>query len=578
MTTLNGNRPASPLSKTVSARLSDDLGRLTVDYWQTPRFSDHPTHTKEMRPFVRTFASAYPYNLPVDAGFETKTAMQAKGYKFDLYYRVHIKPRILDYGNLINTEVKDLEIWNAFFEPVWLSNSGAPTQPGIELGNPDGVSIPYTVKPNELTVFKVTAFLSGPPSIDGKFTLTIDGVVYEISAIGRRILLWPFPPNWKSPFDDSYVFKSWAMRSADGHVQSGSQWGNNPRREIEYNVLLTRDDAGRADNMLFAWQSRFYGVIFWPDETKLTAPVAIGDVFLPCDTTDRAFAQGGFVTVYDSTTSYESAEVLAVATNGVTVNSPMRAAWPAGVRVYPVFAAAINPQISGSRHTDGLIEMPVQFECDPSTTPGNTATGGSTPTYRGEELYLGALNWSSALPFQFNSDRQKIDYNTGKFGLYSGSGFSPLQKEHNWMFKTRAEAQAFRAWLGRREGVARPVYIPTGTTDLTLIANPVFNGQTIDVVDTEYGALLVGHPARRDIIVVMRDGTYYTRRVTSSQDIPGGTRLFLDQVWPAAIDRAKVKRISFLGLFRQVSNKATIRWLTTTKGTASLSLVTDRND
>ena len=222
--------------------------------------------------------------------------------------------------------------------------------------------------------------------------------------------------------------------------------------------------------------------------------------------------------------------------------------------------------------------MPCSFECEPSTTYGNTPIGGATPIYRDEELYLGKLNWISGLTFEFSTDREKIDMNTGRFYSFSESQFSPQQKDHNWFITSRADATLFRAWLGRREGVARPVYMPTGNTDLTLLSDPLIAASSIEVVDTDYATLAGAHPARRDIILIMRNGTYHARRITGAEAIPGGTRVHLDQPWAATIPMASVKRISFLNLFRQVGNKSTIRWVTDDKGTANVLLVTDRTD
>lgn len=580
MTVLSGAKVASVLSKTTSVRLSAELGELTVDYWQTPRYSDHPTHTKEMRAFTRAFTWTAPYNLPVSAGLGQKPGEKALSYLDDLYYRVHVKPRLIDFGNLINTEIRPLVIWNATFEFQLMLTPTESTQPGISMALPADVATPYVLKPTEEIVADVKADIEGPPTVDSTFTLTIGGTAYVVRSVGRRILLWPFPPNWGNQVDDSYVFRSWALRSADGHVQSGSQWGNAPRRELEYTSLLLADDAQRAENLLFGWQGRFYGVVCWPDRSNLTAAVAAGTREIPCDTTDRAFAPGGFAVIYVDTTTYESVEIESVTAAGITVTSDLKDSWPSGSRVYPVFAGLINASIAGSRKTDSVIELPVSFECEPSTTYGNTPVGPATPTYRGEELYLGKLNWAAALPFDYTSDRQKLDVNAGKFYSFTESDFTPLQKEHTWLFASRAEAQAFRNWLGRREGVARPVYMPTGNTDFTLVADPLPNSGYLDVADTEY-KINAAHPARRDIIMVMRDGSYFARRITSVEPAPSGngSRIFLDTTWPSTpIDRAKIKRISFLGLFRQVGNKTTIRWHTETKGTASLRLITDRTD
>lgn len=566
----------SPTPVTNNVRMSGDLSGLTVDYWQTPRYSEHPTHTSAMRVFLDPFDLTV--QLPVSQHSVVKQGSYAISYKQDFYYRVHVRPQSIDFGNLLNDEVETVTIWNAFFEPVLMGSPSLPTQPGLDVALPAGLTTPYVLKPTEEVLFTVTASVSGPPSIDATFTVEIDGVEYEVEMTGRRILLWPFPPNWASGLDDTYAFKSWALRAADGHVQSGSQWGNAPRREISYNVLLRRDDAARAENMMFGWQSRMFGVVCWPEKSRLTADAAIGDVVIACDTDKLSFAAGGFLAIYQNSTVFENAEIESVAPGAVTLTSALKSNWPSGTKVYPVFAGLINASLSGVRHTDGVIELPVSFECDPKTTYGNTPVGAGWPEYQGEELYLGPLNWASALAFEYESDREKLDFNTGTFASFSGSDFSPQQKTHTWVIEGRDQAAEFLAYLGRREGIARPVYMPTGNSDLALIADVVAASSFIDVIDTEYASLLAEHPARRDILVVLRNGTSYARRITGATAVDGGTRISLATPWASAIERSQVKRISFLGLYRLTSNKSTIHWITDKVGTVTLQLVVDRTD
>ena len=135
-----------------------------------------------MRHLVSTYLSTYPYNLPVEAGFEIKSGATIRSYKHDLYYRVHVRPREFDFGNLINTEVQELSVWNANFEPVFLQALSAVSQPGVTVTFPNGVSAPYTIKPTEELILTVTAFISGPPAIDADFSLTIDGIEYPVHA------------------------------------------------------------------------------------------------------------------------------------------------------------------------------------------------------------------------------------------------------------------------------------------------------------------------------------------------------------------------------------------------------------
>lgn len=547
-----------------NARTSLDLNEFANDMW--------PPHASMSDARV---AGVFSTHYPVEANGREIESVLSKNYTDDLYYRVHIFPTTINFGNVVSEQSRDVELWNATFEMQYLSQLSLGGAVGVELSETE---IPMVLTPLQELVFQATASLNGPPTIDETLTAVIGDRTITVPVTGRRIIVFPFPPNWKNGVEDTFAFNSWVQRGSNGTVQTGSTWGNNPRRELDYTILLKGNDTARCENLLMGWQSRYYGVIQWPDESKLTAQCNIGAQTIYLDTTNRAFGVGSFVIIYKDSTHFEAAEIEEMTDDSITITTEFGTTWPVGSRVYPVFAGLINSSLQGVRHTDDVLEMPVSFESEPSVTVGNTDYVAPAATYQGYELYLGRLNWASALEFQFDSDRVTLDFGVGRTRSGSGSGYTPQTKKHNWFFKRRSDAREFREWLGRREGVAVPVYMPTGNTDLVLIADPLMGQLSIDVADNEYGDLLGAHPARRDIILIMRDGSYHARRIVSTSAISGGTRLALDAEWTANIDRTAVKRVSFLGLFRQVANKSTISWRTAEVGTAEMMLITDRND
>lgn len=567
MSVILGQLSAPTESGVVNPRVTRDVNEFTDDLW-------FPYASMQDMRVPGVFSTHY----PVEANGRVIGGSRSLNYTDDLYYRVHIIPTTINFGNVVSTQARDVELWNATFEMQPLTTLSLGGALGLTtLFDPELV-LPKVLPPLWSLNFQVVASPLGPPTIDETLTVEIGGVTLQVPVLGRRIIVFPFPPNWRGGVEDSYVYKSWVLRGSDGSVQTGSQWGNKPRRETAYSILLTRDHSARFENMMMGWQSRFFGVPLWAEETKVVTQVNIGATRVYCNTTNRSFGVGSFVLLWRDADLYEAAEILAKTDTYIDITTEFGNTWPVGSRVYPMFSGLIAASFSGTRHTDAVIEVPVVFESDPATTVGNTPAVAAPASYRGYELYLGRLNWITGLEFQFDSDRVPFDLNTGSMRPYSGSGYTPQTKKHTWWFPSLASAREFREWLGRREGIARPCYIPTGNTDLVLIADPLSGGLTIDVLDTEYATLLGAHPIRKDIFMLLRNGTYYTRRIASATPILGGVRLMLDTPWPTNIAKSTVKRISFLGLFRQVSNKATISWAAAGKGVAELMLVNDRDD
>lgn len=521
----------------------------------------------------------------VDASFARRlhqanrwaVSAQMRGQSFfdDFYNRIYIIPGSLDVGNLLSTQTRQIVLWNAYTTPgQTLQAAQLGPQAGLSLTLPAGVVLPYEMNPLRELTFTLQIEIAGPPTIDSYLDFTVEGTSYRVPIVGRRIVLFPFAPNWGSPVDETITMRSWVLPAEDGSEQTGSESGQIPRRTLEYNInLRTAVQAQRCENLLFAWQSRFFGVPHWGEEERTTGALSAGSLTIPFNTFGMSLEPGSLVVLYQDEDKNEIREVESVAVDGVTLTTALQYEWPLASRVYPCFVGLMSEAVSGSRETSRVGRMPVMFDCEPSVTPGNVALTTAPLTYRGKELYLGKVNWLSAMPFSFTSDVQRVDANVGRFMAFSSSGFSKMSRRHNWTLFNRADIFSFRQFLGRRQGVARSVFMPSGTEDFILVQQVLDTEVTLVVTKNDYGTLAGAHPARRDIIIQMNNGSYYCRRITGTSDFENTTRLQIDSSLGVTIQPSDVKQISFLTLYRQESPSTTIRHLTDSKATVDAMLV-----
>lgn len=499
---------------------------------------------------------------------------KSKDFGEDWYYRYHIIPAQLDLGNILSASQREIVLWNAFFDQRTLSTANVLAGQGVQLVLPPGVTIPYEVKALEQLKFQLNVSLSGPPSIDNRLRFTIEGFTYDIPITGRRIVLFPFKPNWRSPMDETFEAKSWVLESASGDEQTGSLWGNHLRRTLEYNVVLTERDQQTFENLLYTWSSRFFGVPHWAEETELALAVNATGTELVFETDGRSFEPGAFLVLYNDAYDNEIREVANVDGDTVTLSTGVLKRWEAGTKVYPCSVGLMPDTVSGAYETTGALRSAVAFDLEPSATMPNVAQNEPPELYRGVELYMGPLNWRGPVPFSYTSGRTKIDAGTGKFSVTASNDFSRAQRQHQWVVDSLDAAKSFRAWLGRRQGRAVPCYMPSGREDFTVtsVINP--GDLTIDVEENFYANLVAGHPARRDIIVQLWDGTYYPRRIVgSAQIVEGGIRLQLDNSLGVVVQPEDIMRVSMLNLYRLAGDRVTLRWITDRIGSAETNLV-----
>ncbi|QZI85628.1 tail assembly protein [Stenotrophomonas phage Suzuki] len=515
------------------------------------------------------------WHVHVDNHWGVSAQRKMTSFFDDYYNRIFIIPAALDAGNLLSTQVRHIILWNAYVTPQTLEAAVLGPQAGISMAPPAGVSIPYEMQPLRELDFTVQIELAGPPTINSYARFTVEGVNYTVPITGRRIVLFPFSPNWGSPVDETITHRSWVLSADDGSEQTGSESGEIPRRTLEFNInLRTSMQAQRAENLLFAWQARFFGVPHWGEESRTDAAAAAGSDVIAFDTFGLSLEPGSLVALYLDDEVNEIREVQQVTADGVRVTTGLEHDWPADSRVYPCFVGLLNEEMSGQRETSRVGRMAMAFDFEPSVTPGNTAFNPNPLTYRGHELYIKETNWLSAMPFSFSADTKRMDTGTGKFVAFTTSGFSKMGRRHNWTLFNRADIFEFRQFLGRRQGVARSVYMPSGTEDFIMAATILDTENSLVVQSNEYAKLVGAHPARRDIIITLKDGRYFCRRITTVSEFDNLTRLQLDTALGVEVSPQDVRRISFLTLYRFQSPSTTLRYLTDSKATVESMLVT----
>ena len=519
---------------------------------------------------VRAGAISRPYAGPQVA--PNKAGTKSRYFIDDWYYRIHVIPGALDMGNLVSSQSRDVLLWNAYLAPSMLSAFASEGLNGITVTPPVGLAPPTQLKALGLYEYQVEVSVAGPPTISASVTWTIEGVEYRVPITGRRVIAFAFAPNWNRQVEETVEFRATVLTNHDGSEQRASNRARG-RRTFDYTTLVKGTEAQRFDSLMFGWQGRMFALPLWPEESALSEAVPAGSTVLQVPTTDRSFVAGGLLMVYRDSALTEVREIEDVQGNTITLTSGLSLAWPAGTAVLPALVGTLTPAMSGSRLTDNLTEVPVRFSAEPSATSAN-ASGAAAATYLGVELYLRRPNWISGLSFEWASDAVLLDTGTGRTAITGRSGVSQLTKGHNWTLKGLGDVSAFRGWLERRGGRAVPVYIPSGFDDFTLVEAAVSSDTGIECRQNAYETVVDGHPARRDVLILFRDGTHLARRVFSAETTTEGhTRLVFTESLGRDFTPADVKRISFLGLYRLASDATTLAWQTRGVATVDASLV-----
>lgn len=565
MSAINSIEGQSAAGGYANSNVTHDISSMTFTGWP-PGSSISGSGESSVMVYARAPAAAYAIN-----------AQAARSYMDDLYYRIHVTPPILDLGNLLSSQVRTVSLWNAFLATVTVTNITETGAQGVTVTPPSShPTTPFVLTALEETSYTLTVSLDGPPKLDAKVSWgNSEGQDVSIKIIGSRIVVFPFLPDWNAGIDETLSSRSSVLRSPNGEEQSISL-REKMRRTYAFPYTLRNEQAQQAENLLFGWQSRLYGVPAWPEQAYLTAAAASGTDTLSFSTLGRSFVPGSLLLIFSGKNSVagEVREIQSVTSSSVVLSNPLVGTWGAGSRVVPILLGAAAPQLQGVRLVPNLLQIAVLFDLEPSTTDDNAAVVPPAATYRGYEVYLGRTNWRDNLAFSSQSDVIRIDFQTGIFQLQPQSGFSSLGRSHEWFLKSMPAVSEFRSWLKRRKGKTVGVWMPSATDDFTLSGVIGAASISILVITNGYALMVNQNALRRDVYVRLKNGSYFIRRIIDSQDLGNNqTSLTLDAAFGETINPEDVLQFSFLSFYRLAGDDNVIHWHAPGKAEAVTGLI-----
>lgn len=349
-----------------------------------------------------------------------------------------------------------------------------------------------------------------------------------------------------------------------------------PRRGFEFGTTLEGRERQTAENILFNWQAQPFMVPVWMDGERLTASVAPAATSVPADTATRDYAAGNLVALWASPFSYEIAEIQAVNANSLDLVDPLVSGWPAWTTVMlPLRMARMPDAQSLSRFTGAAALGRLRFDCvDLSAGVAATET-----SYRGTPVLTSPPNWTEDVTQEYQRKLMQFDPRVGqRFWDEEGSGAILLQS-HRWLLDGRAQIHAFRQWLYARKGRLTAFWLPSWACDLTVSVAIASADTTIDVEHCGYTHNVAQGIARRDVRILLTDGTVFYRRVTGSVEVDADTeRLTIDSALGQDVAVADVAAVSWMAPVRLDADTAEINWWTWQHAEAALMTRGFRND
>lgn len=369
-------------------------------------------------------------------------------------------------------------------------------------------------------------------------------------------MLWPFAINWESRV---LLRLEWLnqVQLSKNDTELVTQLRTGARRTLRFETLVGTDaERVQYENILIAGQADEYQLPWWPQQVWVTAPIADTDtVIAVTDTTRRDLAPGAQVAVVNELRAV-LATVDSLTTNSVTLTAAV-GEWPVGTKVVPVFDARIQSQQRLRYLTDAIMTAEVEFRATDEWvgTPADEADD-----YRGYPVLLPQSDWSEDLSVEISRAMAVFDNQTGVINYIDQADFSRSTRSHRFVVAGIDQLGELFNWLAARKGRYTPLWLPSNQNDFA-VRNSISSGAITITVDNWRHADVVGEPGRQDIMIKLRDGTLFYRRIEDVEVLDADSeRLTIDSALGVAVTPADIDIVSYLRFVRLASDAVEVAY------------------
>lgn len=484
-------------------------------------------------------------NLPIQESEATFDGWKAPSFLDDYYYRVHVRPGVIELGNLLSTQVRDVEVWSAYFEPQLLSSLSQVGTDGITLTQPQVP--PTSFAALEARTYTLNISTNGAPVINALYTFNFPTDHPTLTVTGRRVMVWPFMPQtkhkemleWQTDIIPSFNNEQrLALRPA-------------PRQSFSHEFQLDTYQFSRAKAIATQWAHRVYGIPVWAELTRVGALPA-GTTEIMVDTTIADYRSDDIIVVWEDDVNNVAVEIGAVLADRVQLKLPLEKSYQ-NAYVAPLRFARTFDGMQFRRSNHDFTIASATFQVTQNKDLG-AAVG--YPQYRGKDVLIDPTILVSDLNERISRSVDEFDNGSGPIAVDIKNSWVSSAKAITFDILTRAERWAARRWIHSRRGRQKAFWLPSWNPDLILLEDVGPTGAALTVRP-------IGYPLYygvKDIMVQLKNGSRVFARVLSgSVDSNGNEVLSLADQVGTGFTVADVELICFMSHVRLNTDRVEIR-------------------
>ncbi len=498
------------------------IGIVAFEYRRKPPPEESPgitvlPHYDESPPFRNPYIPKDPFfvamtdNLPIDlAPKQAVAGWRMPSFLNDYYNRIHIRPGVIDLGNLLSSQTRQVEVWNAYMVGKLLSAITNEGLDGIDLTEP--VPAPTTFKALESRIYTLGISTNGAPVIDGAYEFHFPDETPLLRISGRRVVVWPFVPQTK--FREQLQWLTDVMQAYSAEQRLALRAA--PRQTLQYDFQLDEQQYSRAKAISTQWAHRVYGAPIWAEATRL-GTLASGITSLVFDTTNADYRANDIVLVWENDAKYVAAETTSLAAGAIGLKLPLDQNY-SNAYVMPLRFARTLQGSEFSRMAHTVTRARLAFLVNNNVDLGASI---GLPQYRTKDVMTDRSVVLSDMSEKIVRAMEVFDNGSGVVSIDQKTAYPDRTEMLTLDPQNKAQVWATRKWLHARRGKQRTFWLPGWNRDLVLLENVGSSATSLTVRP-------IGYPLYygvTDIMVRLNTGVLLFNRILSATTDPSGNEI-----------------------------------------------------
>lgn len=281
-----------------------------------------------------------------------------------IFDKIYLIPEEIDFGFITEETSETITLWNSFRK-----TTGNTSVTGITEDNADGLDlqtppIPLSLPAQCATEFSLVALVDGPPIQNAFFIFSIGAETKILSVTGRRLLAFPFEPNWANGVDLKLKFETVVNRNKRFTEQRRAVY-DFPNIEQSATFNFYEEKKEKFKNYSRNIANKVLGIPIYSEPITTTDDVLQGlSTINTEDTTDETFLNihARFCILFDRDDNYtnEIKEIENITANTIEFKTPIIENFSgSNICIYPIFIGVMRPD--ESHISRDLIDVPIEF-------------------------------------------------------------------------------------------------------------------------------------------------------------------------------------------------------------------------